>query len=165
MWADPENQRDRVDYSYAIHEAYYDNNGHVGAITQEALEVCGEDIEQLRHTWIMMAEAFGLPILDYDQIPEPGYDRKEDPLGSMLDERLKDRDKEWIPWEQVKKDLEAKWGPFDSETYDREREVERLEKERIHEIRFIGTPSLDGLIEKIRADYREWIEEEQKRHR
>ena len=138
-----------------IHEAYYDNNGHVGAITQEPVEVFGEDIESLRHTWVMMAEAFGQPILDYDLIPEPGYDREEDPLGSMLDERLKTREEDFIPWEDVKKDMEAKWGPFDSEAYDKEQEAERLKKERLHESRFIGVASMERLIDLIRSDYRE----------
>ncbi len=79
-----------MNYTYAIHEAYYDKNGHVGAITKDPVEPFGENIEELRHSWVMMAEAFGQPILDYDNIPEPGYERKEDPIGSELDERLKE---------------------------------------------------------------------------
>jgi len=57
-------------------------------ITQDPVEPFGENIEELRHAWVMMAEAFGQPILDYDNIPEPGYDRKADPVGSVVEERL-----------------------------------------------------------------------------
>ena len=78
---DPTDQKERVDYTYAIHEAYNDKNGYVGAITQDPVEPFGENMEELRHSWVMMAEAFGQPILDYDNIPGPGYERKADPAG------------------------------------------------------------------------------------
>ena len=158
---DPTDKKKRVDYTYAIHEAYYNRNGHVGVITQDRVEPFGEDIEELRHSWVMMAEAFGQPILDYDNIPEPGYERKEDPMGSVLDERLKDLEagnKTGVPWEQVKRELEEKWGPFDHEGYRKQVEEERVEKERIHSDVFIGTPTLKELINKIYSDYKESIE-------
>ena len=81
---DTKDKDERGSYTYAIHEAYYDNNGYVGAITQDAVEPFGENIEELRHAWVMMAEAFGRPILDFENIPEPGYERKEDPMASGL---------------------------------------------------------------------------------
>lgn len=109
----------------------------------------------------MMAEAFGLSILDYDNIPEPGYERKDDPIGSVIDERLKEvesGDKKGIPWELVKKELEEKWGPFDEEGYRKQVEEERVEKERIHAEAFIGTPTREELIRKIYSDYCENIQ-------
>ena len=63
---DSTDKKERVDYTYAIHEAYYDKKGHVGAITNDPVDPFGENIEELRHSWVMMAEAFGQPILDYD---------------------------------------------------------------------------------------------------
>ena len=56
VYIDPTDQKERVSYTYAIHEAYYDKNGHVGAITQDPVEPFGENIEELRHSWVMMAE-------------------------------------------------------------------------------------------------------------
>jgi len=76
-YIDPTSKKKRVDYTYAVHEPYYDENGHVGAITQEPVGPFGDNVEELRHSWVMMAEAFGQPVLDYDNIPEPGYDRKK----------------------------------------------------------------------------------------
>jgi len=152
---------ERARYTYAIHEAYYDNNGHVGAITQDPVKPFGENIEELRHSWVMMAEAFGLPILDFDNIPEPGYERKEDPMASVLDERLKEMksgDVKGIPWEQVRRDLEEKFGPFDEEGFGNQVEAERVEKERKHGQAFVGTTTLEELIRKIYSDYREDIE-------
>jgi putative addiction module component (TIGR02574 family) len=156
-----EGEKERVDYTYAIYEAYYDKNGHVGAITQEPVEPFGENIEELRHAWVMMAEAFGLPILDYDQIPEPDYDIKDDPTRSELDRRIKEVESgnvKGIPWEQVKREWEEEWGPFDEEAYDKQVEAERVEKERIHCEVFIGTPTLEKLIKNLSTDYREYIQ-------
>jgi len=160
IYIDPTDKKERVGYMYAIHEAYYDKSGHVGSITQDPVEPFGENIEELRHSWVMMAEAFGKPILDYDDIPEPGYVRKEDPIGSVLDERLKELksgNKKGIPWEQVKRKLEEKWGLFDEEGYRKQVEEERVEKERIHCEAFIGTPTLEELIKKIYTNYRKHI--------
>lgn len=162
VYIDPTDKKERVDYTYAIHEAFYDKSEHVGSITQDPVEPFGENIEELRHSWVMMAEAFGKPILDYDNIPEPGYERKEDSIVSVLDERLKKVEAgntKGIPWEHVKRKLEEKWGPFDEEAYRKQLEEERIEKERIHSEAFIGTPTLYELIKKIHSDYREHIQQ------
>jgi hypothetical protein len=148
--------RERVDYRYAIHEAYYDKNGYVGTITQDPVGPIGENIEELRHSWVIMAEAFGQPILDNDHIPEPGYKREEDPIAAALDARLKEPE-EGIPLEDVLKDLEKKLGPFDEEAFNKQVEEERLEKERIHGATFVGTPMLEELMKKLYFDYRERI--------
>jgi hypothetical protein len=106
----------------------------------------------------MMVEAFGKPILDFEMIPEPGYERKEDPIGSELDKRIKDFESgktNGIPWEQVKKDLEEKWGPFDEDAYRKQIEDERLEKEQSHNDAFIGISLFEDLIKKIYTDYSE----------
>ena len=158
---DAAGKKESVNYTYGIHEAYYDRNGHVGAITQDPVQPFGENIEELRHAWVMMAEAFGLPILNHDNIPEPGYERKEDPIASALDERLKEMEAgnvKGIPWEEVRRDLEAKCGPFDEEAYDKELEEERIEKEKMHGETFIGTSTFEELINKIYSDYREYLE-------
>ena len=72
VWQDPRTQEEES-FLYGIHEAYYDKAGKVSAITENPVELSGEIIEELRHSWVMMAEAFGKPMLDYDNIPEPGY--------------------------------------------------------------------------------------------
>ena len=149
-------KKERTHYTYAIHEAYYDKKGKVGLITQDPIKPFGENIEELRHSWLMMAEAFSQPVLDYDSIPEPGYDRKEDPVGTMLDERSKKieaGDGEFIPWEEVKKEFEEKLGPFDEEQYYKKVENERKKKEKMHKDHFIGITSLRELIEKLYLDY------------
>ena len=152
---------ERANYTYAIHEAYYDSNKHVGAITQDPVEPFGENIEELRHAWVMMAEAFGQPILDFDSIPEAGYEEKEDPMASALDKRIKEIETgevKGIPFEQVKRDLEEKFSPFDEEEYEKQVEAERMEKEKMHRKAFVGIAPLDELMKKIYADYLEYLE-------
>jgi hypothetical protein len=153
-------KKEKTTYMYAIHEAYYDQNGYVGTITQDPIDPFGENIEELRHAWVMMAEAFGLPILDYDNIPEPGYEREEDSIASVLDQRLKEMDasdSEGILWEHVTRDLEEKYGTFDKQEYEKQTEDARVEKEKIHGEAFVGTPTLEELISKICSDYREYV--------
>ncbi len=160
IYIDTTSKQERVDYTYAIHEAYYDNNGYVGAITQNTVGPFGENIEELRHSWVMMAEAFGQQILDHDHIPEPGYKRKEDPVRSVLDTRLKELEagrSKGIPLERVTRDLEKKLGPFDEEQHGRQVQEERVEKERVHGETFVGTPTLEELMKKLYFDYREHI--------
>ncbi|MBL0732408.1 MAG: hypothetical protein JJW03_06120 [Desulfosarcina sp.] len=155
------NKEKKIAYTYAIHEAYYDKNGYVGSITQDPVEPFGENVEELRHSWAMMAEAFGQPILDYGNIPEPGYERKMDSMGSALDERLKEIEagnKKGIPLDSVKRDLEIKWGPFDEEEYRKQADKERLEKEKIHNEAFVCKLTFKELIKKIYSDYQKNIQ-------
>jgi len=152
--------KERVDYTYGIHEAYYDKNGFVGSITTDPVQPFGENVEELRHSWVMMAEAFGKPILDYEKIPELGYKREEDPIGSELNKRVKDFESgktKGIPWEQVKKDFEIKWGPLDEKTYRKQVEAERIEKEQYHSEAFIGISKFEDLIQKIYTDYSDYV--------
>jgi hypothetical protein len=159
-WIDPEDKKERVGYSYAIYEAYYDKNARVGAITQEPVEPFGENMEELRHAWVMMAEAFGQPILDYDIIPEHAYDNQEDPQGSVPDERFGEGGTREVPLEDLEKEMEAKWGPFDREEYTRRVEEHRVENERVHGELFVGPASLKELIEKIYSDYMKSVEKD-----
>ncbi len=143
-------KKENRDYSYAIHEAYYDKGGFVFAITQENMEPFGENIEELRNSWVMMAEAFGQPILDFEDIPEREYEKGEYPFG---DDGADDR--KGISLEDVEKEMEDELGKWDEEKYRQEQEQERIEKEKIHAEIFIGTKTLKELVDKIYSDYEE----------
>lgn len=164
IYPDPKAKKEKVDYTYAIHEAFYDKNGHVGSITQDPIEPSGENIEDLRHSWVMMAEAFGQAILDYDNIPEPGYEREEDPIGSVLDERLgalETGTANTTSWEEVKSGLEERLGRFDEEAYRERTEEERLEKELLHGKAYIGISVFEDLIKKLYFDYKQQHQREE----
>ena len=57
---------------YGIHEAFYDKNKRVRAITKDPIDVIGESVEEVRETLQRMLRALEAPILDYEAIPEPG---------------------------------------------------------------------------------------------
>lgn len=47
-YIDPTSKKEEIGYTYAIHEAFYDGSGHVGAITQDPVEPFGENVEEHR---------------------------------------------------------------------------------------------------------------------
>ena len=53
---------------YAIHEAYYEDNKKpsvVTTVTEDAVGVYGETIDEARAAYLQMSEAFAKPVLDY----------------------------------------------------------------------------------------------------
>jgi len=150
-YIDPRSKKERVDYTYALHEAYYDEGGHVGALTEKAVGPFGENVEELRHSWVMMAEAFGKPILDYGKIPEPGMTKGWVPHRQEESEGRSNRGD--LP-DQVKRELKREWSLSEEDEYRIRVEEERLEKEKIHNGDFVGTPSPKELIERMCSDYR-----------
>lgn len=75
-----------IHYSYFIVEAYYDKNGKIGMITAEATSPYGENIEELASGFEKMKGAFYAPIIDYDNIPEPGYIESEEIFDENMSE-------------------------------------------------------------------------------
>lgn len=63
---------------YGIHEAYYDDQGLVFAITEEPVAIIGDNYKKLKETveWVM--NCVDKPILDYDKIPEEGAENPAD---------------------------------------------------------------------------------------
>lgn len=146
-WRHPDTQEEQSSYSYGIHEAYYDQHGKVGMITEEAVEPYGETIEELRHAWVMMAEAFGLPLLDDEQIPEPGYDRQYDILAAPCETETGEV-------ETIESFLRAQ-SDEERKAYEVEQEQQRQRAEAAHQRHFVGTPTLQELVERLYADYAE----------
>ena len=155
QWVDAKGQQ-RGDHTYGIHEAYYDKNGKVVAITQDAIECHGETVAELRRHWCMLAEAFGQPILDFDCIPEPGYDA-EDPIVKTSD--LKNE----FEMESVESEESESDDPkpilsnfdFDHAAYEKEQLEELKAAEKNHRENFEGTHPFEALVHKIFSDYQE----------
>jgi len=159
-WHDHTQNTEREDYCYAIHEAYYDDNGYVGAITQEPIAPYGDTVKELRHSWVMMVEALGQPILDYENIPEPGYNHEDDPLGSLPKEHAQDEYVQDIRRKPDEPSLEDVGVSFDEAAYREQQEQERRETEQHHKKEFYGTPTIKQLIDKIYEDYNRWRKQE-----
>lgn len=128
--------KDKVNvyYDYFLVEAYYDKNGKVGMISMDPTSIYGENIEQLADGFDKAKGAFYAPILDYDNIPEPGYQESEDPFNSALksgdflkkleeDIAAEDDVDEFSPPDVTEKEMAD---------YDKEVEDERVEKETLY---------------------------------
>jgi hypothetical protein len=155
-WVDAKGQQ-RSDYTYGIHEAYYDKNDKVVEITEDAIECHGETIEELRRHWCMMAEAFGQPILDFDKIPEEGHDT-ENPL-VKIDDLRKELEIEAAKSEESESDEPEEnttlFPDFDHAAYEKEQLEELQAAEKNHRENFEGTHPLEALVHKIFSDYQE----------
>jgi hypothetical protein len=76
---------DSGEASYGIHEAFYDYEDRVRAITADPVGPEGETLEELRESYVELAEAFGRPVLDHDKIPEPGAQSFEEEFPDLID--------------------------------------------------------------------------------
>ena len=152
QWVDAKGQQ-RGDWTYGIHEAYYDKNNKVMAITEDPVEPHGETVAEMRRHWCMMAEAFGQPILDADCIPEPGYD-PEDPLVKTADLK-KELEMESAESEESIEPQTPLLGDFDHAAYEKEQLADLKSAEKKHDEEFVGTHPLESLINKIFSDSHE----------
>ena len=118
-----------IHHSYFIVEAYYDKNGKIGMITVEATSPYGENIEELANGFEKMREAFYAPIIDYDNIPEPGYTESEE----LCVENMTEKEIDSLIEEEKKFDNEF-IKITDEERLDlyNQSEIERIDKETIY---------------------------------
>ena len=65
-----------------------------------------------------------------------------------------------FPGNRLKKDLEEKWGPFDEDSYRKQVEAERLDKEQYHSDVFVAISLFEELIKKLYTDFREYIKKD-----
>jgi hypothetical protein len=121
-------------------------------ITQDAIEPSGETIEELRHVWMMMAEAFGQPLLDYESIPETGYD-------GMYETCADEAEEEYDTEKETNDDVWESMPPEKLSEYRMEQENERIQHEWQHDRKFVGTHPLQSLLETIYEDYAAWREQ------
>ena len=126
--------------SYSIHEAFYTTDGYVGSITSDPICICGDDISELRDCYASVIEAFSRPVLDYDNIPEPGYTEENDPMALAMKEipvaieKIKAEDWKGEDGESIL------WGTKNPEfkKYLAEQHKERQLQEYIHINNFVG---------------------------
>jgi hypothetical protein len=119
------NGKKTISYTYGIHVAYCDKNGKVLAITKDPVEPHGDTVSDLKKGYLMQADAFTKPVLDYDKIPEEGAIDEW-----ALTEEEKAPTKTQL--KQIKVDNEAfdrRMKKFDMEAYLKEQEELRVKDE------------------------------------
>lgn len=64
--------------NYEIHEAYYNKDGSIWAVTQNAVAAHAESVQELKEVLSKMAEALNKPVIDLDDYTfAPRKDDKE----------------------------------------------------------------------------------------
>jgi hypothetical protein len=63
----------------AIHEAYYNTEGHPTSATERPVGIVGDDVEEVRRVLEMMARSLGEPVLDYQSFIPGQIVEREDP--------------------------------------------------------------------------------------
>lgn len=128
----------RVDYTYDIHEVYYDKKGKVVAFTVDSIGPFGENVQELRDDWLRFSDAFSKPILDYDKIPEDGRDKN--------DRLVKDKKPKKLHLYKP-----AKLSKLDEEVdrmLDELNEINRVYAEEEHNKEYVGVKKIDVLFKK-----------------
>jgi hypothetical protein len=55
-----------LDISHAIHTVYIDENGDVVNISEKCVFPIADNVDDLKHQLVMMLEACGKPVIDYN---------------------------------------------------------------------------------------------------
>ena len=53
-----------------IHECHYDDDGHIQFLTESAVDVIGDDVEELKWMLHHMEANLALPAIDYETMKE-----------------------------------------------------------------------------------------------
>lgn len=137
---------------YAIHEAYYDGNGKVGSITADPVMVVGDCLNNLMVSWYMMSEAMRKPILDYDNIPEPGYNPKQDSIRMAIEDSIDpDAMENGIPIDEAMKRIRDQLGldPSSQEEIHKREMDRKQEQETIYGTAFQNLRTASEVVQNI----------------
>lgn len=130
-----------LDVAYYFVEAFYDENGKVCDISEDPQHSYGETVSELRLDWIRKVRAFTLPILDYDNIPEPGAlpfeGNDEDVDEDAINEELKSFNTFTLEDLGINQD--------DLDDMRKDDALARLSDEEIHKLDFVGKDSEEVL--------------------
>lgn len=137
-WTNPENLGGNTVVVYGIHEAFYDDNNKVSGITVEPIDLSAECLNDLKSTWDMVLDAFRAPILDFDKIPEEGYDESKDGLARSLNLSDEELAEESRPFDEVMEEIMPGWTPKDEAEYLKEEEERRETEESEHVEKYVG---------------------------
>jgi len=144
----------RIFFTYGIHEAFYDKLGKVVAITKKSVEPFGDNVKDCRHSWIMMAEAFGKPILDADKIPEEGHDTNNNLVNTnILQKEIEEAREDTEENRELTKVLNDSLIKFDMVAFQKEEEKNRLSSEIDHQTNFCNFKKLKDIVDAIFSEY------------
>ncbi len=139
-------------FAYGVHEAYYNPDGEVWAITQDPVQLSADHINELKIEWLMLMEAFKAPVLDYDDVCS---NAAEPPFSMELPEDDDDEDDAFDEMDANinHDDLAKEFGSFDSNAYAAEKAEQNEKEEFQHAEEYVGSPpeQIHALIIELRS--------------
>ena len=70
---------------YGVHEVYYDDKGQPMGVTENSVDLYGDNPTEMLRSFGAMAEAFMKPILDYEELSKETLSSSLDELMSLKD--------------------------------------------------------------------------------
>lgn len=55
---------------YGIHEVFYDENKNIWTLTEDPVRPFGESLDEIKNSYLMMAESFLQNVINYDDFLE-----------------------------------------------------------------------------------------------
>ncbi len=133
-------------FTYAIHEAYYNDDGEIWGLTTEPIQLSADHINELKVDWLRLMEAFVAPIVDYDEV----CNSNADPPFKLPDDAFDEMDAS-IDMDELAEKLDLE--PFDSNAYAEEMAEQDEQEEFQHSEEYVGSPpeQIHTLIKALRS--------------
>ena len=127
---------DSEHFTYGIHEVYYNEDGLAWGVTEDPVNMSAEHLNELKMQWDMLIEAFGRPVIEYDEFckdsPEPDF-ASEIP---KTDEEWDKLEEESSTHDEIAEEFDIE--PLDPDEYAREMTLQNEKEELQHDAEFIG---------------------------
>ncbi len=127
---------DSPHYTYGIHEVYYNEDGTAWGVTEDPVDMSAEHLNDLKIQWDMLVEAFGRPVIEYDEFCK---DRPDPDFASEIPQTDEEWDKlteESVPLAEIIEELGL--DDHDPAEYAREMNLQNEKEELQHDAEFIG---------------------------
>ena len=144
-------------FAYGIHEVYYGDDETPWGITEDPVNMSADHLNELKIQWDMLIEAFGRPVIDYDE-----FCKAADEAGPHAIPGMPTTDEEWgeliensRPLDEIVEELGEELGmeDHDPEAFAAEMQLQNEKEELQHDAEFIGeSPEhIHSLIKTLRS--------------
>ncbi len=123
-------------FTYGIHEVYYNEDGTAWGVTEDPVDMSAEHLNELKIQWDMLIEAFGRPVIEYDEFCKNVADPAFECNIPRTDEEWDKLEEESLSHDEVLEELSL--NDFDPKEYAAELALQNEKEELQHDAEFIG---------------------------
>ena len=142
---------DSEHFTYGIHEVYYNDDGTAWGVTEDPVDMSADHLNELKIQWDMLIEAFGRPVIEYDEFCKNQTDPDFASEIPTTDEEWEELAEKSRPLDELIEELGL--DDTDPDEYAREIALQNEKEELQHDAEFIGeTPEhIHSLIRTLRS--------------